>query len=268
MYSGKIEIIWEHMTEYMAVTNYLGVVFLHHQLENTLKAMTSEPTTRIEVVNVASHPTTGVSLETASQILQTIHERYATLSMEEIMLLKPWAIRTFAAISVRTPTKISLINILLNWLRDPQNIVWIDTIANNIFIEDMNSQELLAFQRTLRAVLLNPSTRRLVTASLVNGRTIAINMDGVDCRRPAELTAQGTLLRSPTTQKVNLFQPLLRQELNHEQSPCNLSELPSYTNVASAMSSKRESCHSEDSVNYCSDGSVYFFKFESRVTAH
>ncbi|VDM59979.1 unnamed protein product [Angiostrongylus costaricensis] len=189
MYSGKIEMIWEHMTECMAVTNYLGVVFLHHKLENTLKAMTSEPTTRIEAVNVASHPTTGVSLETASQILQTIHERYAPLSMEEIMVNWAAICKCQGILSIVLEKPFIVVNAEYykeersDRLRVPQNIVWIDAIINNIFIEDMNSQELLAFQRTLRA----------------------------------------------------------------------LSELPSYTNVASTMSSKSENCDSEDSLDYCSD---------------
>lgn len=44
----------------MSVTNYLGVVFLHHLLENTLKSMANDPRTRIDAINVATNPRTGV----------------------------------------------------------------------------------------------------------------------------------------------------------------------------------------------------------------
>ncbi|KAJ1359376.1 hypothetical protein KIN20_018085 [Parelaphostrongylus tenuis] len=60
---------------------------------------------------------------------------------------------------------------------------------------------------------------------------------------------------SPTGQKASLFQPLLMQELNNQESFCNISELPSYTNAASPMFDKFENSDSEDSLDYCSDKS-------------
>ncbi|VDM76049.1 unnamed protein product [Strongylus vulgaris] len=148
MYSGQVTIFTDLMEDQMTVTNYLGAVFLHHLLENTLKSMASKPSTRIEALNIATHPKTGVSSETITSILHELHEKYATLSSDEIMV-------TLSS----------------------QNIRHLELITSSISIDDMNIRELTAFQRTLRAVLLNPSTRKLVTVSIEKSGVIAINMD-------------------------------------------------------------------------------------------
>ncbi|VDM85420.1 unnamed protein product [Strongylus vulgaris] len=103
------------MEDQMTVTNYLGAVFLHHLLENTLKSMASKPSTRIEALNIATHPKTGVSSETITFILHELHEKYATLSSDEILSLQPWAVRMLVLTSVNTQVKIALINIALSW---------------------------------------------------------------------------------------------------------------------------------------------------------
>ncbi|KJH48296.1 BTB/POZ domain protein [Dictyocaulus viviparus] len=248
MYNGQVEIVWEHMAEHMVVANYLGDAFLHHQLENTLKCVTNEAKTRIEAVNVASHPNTGVSSETVAEILDALNDTCGAFSMEEIMLLQPWAIRTLVATPANTPKKISFLNIALNWLRSLQNISWLDIIINSIYIENMSSRELIAFRRTLRAILLNPSTRRLVTVSADKGATIAINMDKLH-EDHTEVFTQRLEKKAEwpnsIAKKENLFYPLLRHEQDREHSTCDvsirlqyplfLSELPSYTNLKSQM---------------------------------
>ncbi|KAL6737958.1 hypothetical protein Aduo_011560 [Ancylostoma duodenale] len=238
MYSGEIALSKAHMEEQMFVTNYLGVVFLHHLLENALKGMANEPKTRVDALNIATNPRTGVSHETTTYILRVFHESHATLSCDEIKLLQPWAMRTLVSAPVKTTTKIALINIALSWLRDPQNTSHLEYITSGISIQDMNIRELSAFQRTLRAVMLNPSTRRLVTVSIEKSGVIAINMDRNNYIHHAGETVSRSVgentismhsdasLGSP---KDSNFGPLLMHERNREFSKFSVKDLPSYS---------------------------------------
>ncbi|KAK6024807.1 hypothetical protein OSTOST_09318, partial [Ostertagia ostertagi] len=97
MYNGEIEMPTDNMIDNMSLTNYLGVVALHHLFENTLRNMANETSTRIDAINVATHPKTGVSPETLSYILGVIYERQSTFSNDEIMFLQPWATKALVA---------------------------------------------------------------------------------------------------------------------------------------------------------------------------
>ncbi|KAK5979507.1 BTB/POZ domain protein [Trichostrongylus colubriformis] len=239
MYNGEIEMPTDNMVDNMSITNYLGMVVLHHLFENTLRNMANEASTRIEAINVATHPKTGVSPETLSYLLGVIYARHSTFSNEEIMLLQPWATKTLVATPVRTPTKIALLNTVLNWLRDEHNSRFIDVIVSNISVQDMSVRELAAFQRTLRTVLLNPSTRKLVSTSVDENGIISINMDrrnfihhaGLAAGRDASSSIESRSSRSESG--GSQFRPLIMHEQNRDLSQSYMSDLPSYTETAS-----------------------------------
>ncbi|VDP08657.1 unnamed protein product [Heligmosomoides polygyrus] len=79
----------ESIVENMSVTHYLGVVVLHHLFENTLRNMANNDETRIDAVNVATHPRTGVSSETVAQVLKELYDKHGYLSSEEITKSPP-----------------------------------------------------------------------------------------------------------------------------------------------------------------------------------
>ncbi|EYB83404.1 hypothetical protein Y032_0336g2887 [Ancylostoma ceylanicum] len=264
MYSGEISLYKSQMEEQMCVTNYLGVVFLHHLLENTLKSMADEPKTRIDSLNIATNPRTGVSHETMTYILRVFHENHATLSSDEIKLFQPWAIRTLVSAPAKTTTKIPLINIALSWLRDPQNTCHLEHIASSVSIQDMNIRELNAFQRTLRAVLLNPSTRRLVTVSIEKSGVISINMDRNNYIRHAgetvlrtenENTVNTHSEASVASPKESNFSPLLMHERNREFSKFSMKDLPSYSYQSSPRKTSPGSKEYDDSQSDSIEGS-------------
>ncbi|KAK6746563.1 hypothetical protein RB195_000064 [Necator americanus] len=262
MYSGQAEIFTNEMEEQMSLTNYLGVVFLHHLLENSLKSISAEPKMRIEAINIATHPKTGVSPETIASILRIFHENHATLSLDEIKHLQPWAIRRLVSTPVKTPTKIALLNIALSWLRLSQNIRHLDYITSSISIEDMYIRELTAFQRTLRAVLLNPTTRRFATVSVEKSGIVAINMDrssyirhaGVTVERTESESALSAQSKTQPSQKESSFKPLLPQERNQEFSKFSLNDLPSYSHRSTPQRTSVDCQENDDSQSDASDG--------------
>ncbi|WKY08575.1 hypothetical protein Q1695_007809 [Nippostrongylus brasiliensis] len=177
MYSGDINVLMKDMAEMMSITNNLGASVLHHLFENALRTMVKESNCRIDVLNIATHPRTGVSSETITFIVRSMCDEHETISRQEITRLQPWAIRALVAASVKTSKKVALINSALQWLRQPDNIRYVDIIVSNIAIDDMNIREVEAFQRTLRTLLLNPTTRELVSVVIDNAGIITINMD-------------------------------------------------------------------------------------------
>ncbi|WKY08590.1 hypothetical protein Q1695_007822 [Nippostrongylus brasiliensis] len=234
MYSGDINVLMKDMVEMMSITNNLGASVLHHLFENALRTMVKESNSRIDVLNIATHPRTGVSSETITFIVRSMCDEHETISRQEITRLQPWAIRALVAASVKTSKKVALINSALQWLRQPENIRYVDIIVSNIAIDDMNIREVEAFQRTLRTLLLNPTTRELVSVVIDNAGIITINMDKSRSDRQVNVrraTADGVDL----TESANVaddrspFKSLTQQE-----EPVNNSfvrspnDLPSY----------------------------------------
>ncbi|CAJ0604180.1 unnamed protein product [Cylicocyclus nassatus] len=257
MYTGHIAISAERMEDQMSVTNYFGTIFLHHLLENTLKSMAVQQSSRIEALNIATHPKTGVSSETITCILRELHEKHLTLSSDEIKSLKPWAVRMLVLASVSTQIKIALINTALSWLRYSHNIRHLELITSSITIDDMNIRELSAFQRTLRALLLNPSTRKLVTVSVDKSGVIAINMDRDKHLRDAEMVlekvdADGITSTSNATSLAGAnFTPIILHEKSRQlsSSKCSARDLPSYSQPSTPRRSTPEYKDADDSLS-------------------
>lgn len=246
MYNGEVEMPMESIVENMSVTHYLGVVVLHHLFENTLRNMANNDETRIDAVNVATHPRTGVSSETVAQVLKELYDKHGYLSSEEITLLEPWAARALVAAPVDTRTKIAAINTVISWIRAAENFRNIEIIVPNISIQDMNLRELAAFQRTLRTVLLNPSTRQLVSVSIDDAGTIRISMNRTNSVRHRGFavqsskrgrTSSSTATQNPIDSSRRKPIPLVLRERDCVVSRNSTGDLPTYCGAtpASAM---------------------------------
>ncbi|VDL63016.1 unnamed protein product [Nippostrongylus brasiliensis] len=190
---ARINVLMKDMVEMMSITNNLGASVLHHLFENALRTMVKESNSRIDVLNIATHPRTGVGHIFLRKSLNANHHETSGIIGDDyfhifvdanggkfrpqLQRLQPWAIRALVAASVKTSKKVALINSALQWLRQPDNIRYVDIIVSNIAIDDMNTREVEAFQRTLRTLLLNPTTRELVSVVIDNAGIITINMD-------------------------------------------------------------------------------------------
>ncbi|KAK5969622.1 hypothetical protein GCK32_005077 [Trichostrongylus colubriformis] len=190
LYSGEVELRSDNIGHDLSATHYLGVMALHKQLEQTLISQAHSPKTRIEAVNVATSPDSGITEGGKDTVMKILYDNRAAITANEIMALSPWAVKALVSARVNKSVKIALVNISINWLRHPRNIPHAEAILPLITIDQMKKTELDAFQQTLKTALRNPSTRQVVTVALdASGRPV-IRMDKGSFQRNAGKTVQ------------------------------------------------------------------------------